>query len=162
MNKNTKAESKKEKTKEIEERKTIRIYKLFVVIFLLLISCFLINIIPNYVVEEKTSKTSLILNNNNVTFSLKYPIIQKDGITYVSTKDLATYFDDEIYYENEYETIITTSRNKVAAFQFGYDTVNINGNSTKLGCKPLKEVINGKEVFYLPFSKMEDIYNIEF
>ena len=28
--------------------------------------------------------------------------------------------------------------------------------------KPLKEEIDGKEVFYLPLSKMEDIYNIEF
>ena len=164
MDKNTKAKpSKKEETEVIEENKPrLRIYKFFVVIFLLLVSCFLINIIPNYVVEEKTSKTSLILNNNNVTFSLKYPVIQKDGITYLSTKDLATYFDDEIYYEKDYETIITTSRDKVACFQFGYDTVNVNGESVKLGCKPLKEEIDGKEVFYLPLSKMEDIYNIEF
>uniref|UniRef100_UPI00329A62F9 hypothetical protein n=1 Tax=Salmonella enterica TaxID=28901 RepID=UPI00329A62F9 len=55
-----------------EKKKGNMIKKIVVTILFLTCICIVINIAPNYFQNEIKGKINLIINNNNVTTSLKY------------------------------------------------------------------------------------------
>ena len=91
-----------------KKEKKIYIYKLFVTIIFALAIVFVLNTAQNYIRNEITGKTNLVINNGNVTKSIKNDVIVEDDVVYLSTKDIANFFDDHIYYDNKYNQIITT------------------------------------------------------
>lgn len=60
-------------------------------IIALILIIILINLAPNYVKEGKNLSTKVIINNNNITKSLKNAVINKDGKYYMSTDDIKTF-----------------------------------------------------------------------
>ena len=61
----------------------------------------MINIAPNYIRDEITDRVNLIINNSNITKSLKFDVfIDENDTVYLSTKDVANFFDGNIYYDN--------------------------------------------------------------
>lgn len=124
-----------------------------------------LKIAPNYKKDEFADVTNLIINNNNITGSLKNKIIiDEKGIIYLSKQDIANFFDKYIYYDNTnvtnekvYNQIITTSDTKVAVLKLNENKVIINGAEIEIAgaAKKIDETI------YLPFSEMEKVYNID-
>ena len=141
-----------------KKEKNFYFYKLIVVLFFIFAVAFVLYIAPNYIRNDVGGKTNLVINNSNVTKSLKNDVLIEDGVVYVSTKDIANFFDGNIFYDNKYDQIITSSDTKLASLKINNDTITVNGASKEI-MKPAKKV--GKE-FYLPFSEIsKSVYNVE-
>jgi len=130
---------------------------IIVAIFIALIAI-IINIAPNYIRKETTGKTNIIINNNDVTESMKFDVfIDENEIIYMATKDIANFFDEDIFYDNTYDQIITTSDTKTATLKLDEKEMYVNSSKVKIYGAATKKEDN----FYLPFSEMKDVYNVE-
>lgn len=140
------------------KEKKVYIYKLIVTVMFALVVTFILKVAPNYIRNEISDKTNLVINNGNVTKSLKNDVFVEDGVVYISTKDIANFFDDNIFYDNKYDQIITSSDTKLATLKLDENKCTVNGADIKL-IAPAKEV---EEKFYLPFSEIsKSVYNVE-
>lgn len=140
------------------KEKRLYIYKLIVVLVFALAVWFVLKTATNYIKDDIVGKTNLVINNSNTTKNLKNDVIVENGVVYVSTKDIANFFDDHIFYDNKYDQIITTSETKVA-------TLKLNENKAKVNASTVDLVASAKKIgeqFYLPFSEIsESVYNVE-
>lgn len=140
------------------KEKRFYIYKLIVVLVFALAVWFVLKTATNYIKDDIVGKTNLVINNSNTTKNLKNDVIVENGVVYVSTKDIANFFDDHIFYDNKYDQIITTSETKVATLKLNENKANVNGSTVDLVASAKKI----GEQFYLPFSEIsESVYNVE-
>lgn len=141
-----------------KKEKRIYIYKIIVTIILALAIMWILNIAQNYIRNEISDKTNLVINNGNVTKSLKNDVIVEDGVIYISTKDIANFFDGNITYDDKYDQIITSSDTKLATLKIGENKCTINSSDTRI-------IASAKKIgdqFYLPFSEIsKGVYNVE-
>ena len=144
------------KNKE-EKQKSNILFKIVIIAIFITIVGLITNIAPNYIRNEIKDKINVIINNNDVTKSMKYDIYIEDDVIYMSTKDIANFFDEDIYYDNMYDQIITTSDVKVATLKLQEKEMNVNGSKVKIYGMATKKDGN----FYLPFSELNDVYNVE-
>ena len=130
---------------------------LIIAIFIILVGI-VINLAPNYIQNQLKDKTNVIINNNNVTTSLKFDaIVDENDAIYLSSKDIANFFDDNIYYDNVYGQIITTSDTKVATIKMDQKEMYINGSKVNIYATAFEK----NDTFYLPISEMKNVYNVE-
>lgn len=140
------------------KEKRLYIYKLIVVLVFALAVWFVLKTATNYIKDDIVGKTNLVINNSNTTKNLKNDVIVENGEVYVSTKDIANFFDDHIFYDNKYDQIITTSETKVATLKLNENKAKVNGSTVDLVASAKKI----GEQFYLPFSEIsESVYNVE-
>ena len=140
------------------KEKKVYIYKLIVTVIFALLVMFVLNVAPNYIRNEISEKTNLVINNGNVTKSLKNDVIVDNGVVYISTKDIANFFDGNIFYDNKYDQIITSSATKLATLKINKNECTINGSNISL-IAPAKK---NENEFYLPFSEIsKSVYNVE-
>ena len=144
------------KNKE-EKQKSNILFKIVIIAIFITIVGLITNIAPNYIRNEIKDKINVIINNNDVTKSMKYDIYIEDDVIYMSTKDIANFFDEDIYYDNMYNQIITTSDVKVATLKLQEKEMSVNGSRVKIYGMATKKDGN----FYLPFSELNDVYNVE-
>lgn len=138
--------------------KRFYLYKLIIIIIFTLVTIGILKISPNYTRNDITGKTNLVINNNNITKNLKNDVIVKDGVVYISTKDLANFFDGNIFYDNKYDQIITSSDTKLATLKIDEKKVTVNGSEIDLIASAIKK----DNEFYLPFSEIsKSVYNVE-
>jgi len=134
------------------------IIKGMVVILFIVVVAIIINLAPNYINNEIKDKINLIINNSNVTLSLKNDIyVDENDIVYISTKDIANFFDGNIFYDNKYDQILTSSNIKFACIPINKNEITVNGSNVKIYGMATKKDDN----FYLPFSELGNIYNVE-
>jgi len=130
---------------------------IIIAIFISLIAV-VINLAPNYIRKEITGKVNVIINNNDVTESMKFDIfVDENDIVYMATKDIANFFDEDIFYDNVYDQIITTSNTKVATLKLDEKEMYVNNSRVKI----YGSAIEKEDNFYLPFSEMKDVYNVD-
>lgn len=141
-----------------KKEKRIYIYKIIVTIILAFAIMWILNIAQNYIRNEISDKTNLVINNGNVTKSLKNDVIVEDGVIYISAKDIANFFDGNITYDDKYDQIITSSDTKLATLKIGENKCTINSSDTRI-------IASAKKIgdqFYLPFSEIsKGVYNVE-
>jgi spore germination protein YaaH len=143
---------------KMAKEKRFYIYKLIVVLVFALAVWFVLKTATNYIKDDIVGKTNLVINNSNTTKNLKNDVIVENGVVYVSTKDIANFFDDHIFYDNKYNQIITTSETKVATLKLNENKAKVNGSTVDLVASAKKI----GEQFYLPFSEIsESVYNVE-
>jgi glycoside hydrolase family 18 len=143
---------------KMAKEKSFYIYKLIVVLVFALAVWFVLKTATNYIKDDIVGKTNLVINNSNTTKNLKNDVIVENGVVYVSTKDIANFFDDHIFYDNKYDQIITTSETKVATLKLNENKAKVNGSTVDLVASAKKI----GEQFYLPFSEIsESVYNVE-
>ena len=143
--------------REEEKVKSKIISKLIIVAIFLGLVFFVLKVTPNYVNTEISDKTNLVINNSNVTESLKNDVIIEDGVMYISEEDIENFFDPYIYYDEQYNQIITSSGNQIASIVIGENAMTNNGNKVNIS----GTVIERNETRYIPFSSMQKIYNVE-
>ena len=142
---------------EVKEKSNWFFKIIIITIFISLIAI-VINIAPNYIIKQETGKMNVIINNNDVTESMKFDcFLDENDIVYMATKDIANFFDEDIFYDNMYNQIITTSDIKLAALPLEKQEMYVNSSKVKIQGSATKKEDN----FYLPFSEMKDVYNIE-
>lgn len=143
---------------KVKKEKKIYIYRLIVVAVFLAIVAFILKIAPDYARNKLDAKTNLVINNSNITARLKNDVLIEDNVVYISTKDIANFFDGHIFYDNQYDQLITTSETKVATMKIDDKKVLINDVNFPLVASAKK--IDGN--FYLPFSEVgKSVYNVE-
>lgn len=153
-----KAKSKKRRMtpEEMENKKKV-VKRTFFTIVALLIIFAVAMIANNYIILDNNKSTNLIINNKNMTSSLKNEILIKDNIIYLSKQDIANFFDKHIYKDEKTNKIITTYEKKIAEIGFDDNTININGSDKEIYAHAIEK--DGQT--YLPISEMADVYNIE-
>lgn len=145
------------KAKREEKVKSKIISKLIIVAIFLGLIFVVLKFAPNYVNDEITNKSNLIINNSNVTKSLKKDIIIENGVIYISKEDIKNFFDPYIYYDEKYNQIITTSENQVASMVIGNKEMVNNGSKVSTS----GTVFSKDDTLYIPFSDFKDVYNVE-
>ena len=138
--------------------KKFYIYKVIVTAIFAVCMVFILKKAPNYIRNDIEDKTNLVINNSNITKNLKNDVIVENDIVYISTKDIANFFDGSIFYDNKYNQIITTSDTKVATMKLEEKLVEVNGSELNLVASARK--VNNE--FYLPISEIsKSVYNVE-
>lgn len=146
------------KTKKEGKQKANILLKIVIIAIFLALVAAVINLAPNYIRNEIKDKMNIIINNNDVTTSMKFDaFVDEKDIVYIATKDIANFFDEDIYYDNVYDQIITTSETKVAVLPIDKKEITVNGSTIKIYGSAIKK----ENEFYLPFSELNDIYNVE-
>ena len=131
--------------------------KILIVVAILAIIIGVVYFVFNHVSLKRYEKTNLVINNRNMTESLKNDVIIENGIIYISSKDVGNFFDSSIFYDNKYDQIITSSYDKLAALPVGKTQIQVNSSNTIIKAPVMKKENN----FYIPFSALEDIYNVK-
>lgn len=132
--------------------------KIAIVVGLLVIAVAVLMISPNFKKDPNEGKINFIINNKNVTASLKKDIfIDSNGVVYASKEDIANFFDGQIYYDKENEQVTTTSDTKVAVLSLKDKTMKVNGAERKL----LGTIVRKDGTLYIPISELNGVYNVE-
>lgn len=142
---------------EEKQKKKKMITKTFFSMIVIVIIIFVALIANDYIVLDQNKKTNLVINNRNVTSSLKHDIITENNIIYLSKPDIANFFDKYIYNEKETNQIITTYHKKIATIGFNENVMMINGSKKNI----YAHAIQRDNIEYLPISEMKDVYDIE-
>ena len=123
----------------------------------LIIAALIINYAPGYRRDKYTDVINLVIGDENVTENLKHPIYRDENETvYMSKDDISELFDSNIYYDQNYNKLITTSNTKVASMNLGEKQISINGSTIDtLGIAFQKD-----GVLYVPISELKLVYNI--
>ena len=148
------------KNKHGKERKSRGNYitKGIVVLIALAIVAFILVISPNYKNEEITDRTNVIINNNNITAHLKKEVyIDEKGNIYLSMEDLENFYDSFIYYDEQYNQIITTDNNKIGVMVVGENEIKINDSITRTAAPAIQK----DDTYYLPIFELQDVYHME-
>ena len=148
------------KNKHGKERKSRGNYitKGIVVLIALAIVAFILVISPNYKNEEITDRTNVIINNNNITAHLKKEVyIDEEGNIYLSMEDLENFYDAFIYYDEQYNQIITTDNNKIGVMVVGENEIKVNDSIMRTAAP----VIQKDDTYYLPIYELQDVYHME-
>ncbi len=146
------------RAKRSKKEKSNKLGKIIVVAVFIAVIAMVINIAPNYIRKKVTNKVNVIINNHDVTESMKLDgYIDENEVVYIATKDIANFFDEDIFYDNQYDQIITSSDTKLAVLPLEKKEMYVNSSKVKIyGMATEKE---GE--FYLPFSEMKDVYHVE-
>lgn len=88
---------------------------------------------------------------------LKQIYISDSGVVYLSYEDVEVLFDDNIYYDEKYNQVISTSDTKVAVAPIDETKIVINNEEKDV----LGAVIEKEGVLYIPISEIQEVYNIE-
>ena len=154
----TKESNKKRRlTREEVEIKKRKIKKCFLTILSIIILAIIAMIVNDFVIIDNNKTTNLIINNKNVTSSLKQKVLIEDDIIYLSKQDISNFFDKYIYQDEKTEKIVTTYDKKIAEIGFDENEININGSDKQISAHAIEK--DGQ--IYLPISEMTDVYNIE-
>ncbi len=141
-----------------ENSKLKLIRNVVIVLVALVLIAVIFTFAKNFINKKDDGKIAMIINNREVTDRLKKElIIDEKGVIYLSKEDIANFFDEYIYVENETNEIITTYGSKVAAISLNQNKITINGASKNI----LSSVMEKDNTYYLPFSDMADIYNVD-
>ena len=133
------------------------ISKLIIVAILFGLIFGVLKITPNYVNTDIADKTNLVINNSNITSSLKNDVVIENGIIYISQDDIENFFDPYVYYDEKYNQIVTTSNKQIASIVVGENSMTSNGSKVNIS----GTVIERNDILYLPFSSLKDVYNVE-
>lgn len=146
------------KERLIKAKKLKSMRNVIVGVIALLIAAFIINIAPGYKRDKYKDVVNLIIDEHNVTEDLKNMLyINENKTVYMSEEDVRELFDENIYYDQQYNQIITTSYTKVANIEIEEKQMNVNDSKVNM----LDAIIKINDKIYLPISDMELVYNIK-
>lgn len=123
-------------------------------IFLVAIAI-LINLAPNYEKSDLSGKINLIINNNNITKSLKNEILIENDDVYLSFDDTKNFFDEYLMLDGD--KIIATSNTKTVSIPINGEKVYENGSYRNNEYN----IITKDDKYYLPLNTISSIYNFE-
>lgn len=110
----------------------------------------------NYTVRY-LNQINLIINNSNVTESLKKHIYNENGVIYISKPDIYNFFDNTIVYDEKYNQVITGSSSKIASLPIDSTQIQVNSQNKTIKAGAIIQ----DEVAYVPISELEEVYNIK-
>lgn len=142
-----------EKTKK-KNKKIINM--IFVIIFVLILIIVISKLKQK---KEYTDVYNIVISNQNITSQLEEDIVNQNDIIYMSFNDIKNSIDNNIYFEEQTNTIITSGEKKVMALELNNSNVEINGSEIEINGQAFK---TEDGIIYLPISELCDVYDWEF
>ena len=128
-----------------------------IIIILIVMIVFGIKITPNYI-KQDSDNIKLVINYSDVTNYLKADVYKdENGTIYLSKEDLANFYDEFIYYDEQYNQIVTTSNDKISVMQLNSNKKEVNGQELDMQNKILEK----DNKYFIPFSEVASIYNVQ-
>lgn len=136
--------------------------KIFVVLLFIVIAGFVCYIAPNYFVGEtyEPDEVRVVFNQNEITHNVsKLPqkAIVIDGKVMLSKDTVDILFDKWLYYDEKYDTIISTTDNDVVKLKIGENKIDKNGVVSEISV-PVQLI---DDIIYIPIEELQDIYDIK-
>lgn len=160
----------------------IIIKRILVVAIFLIIALFIVNMAPEYELNYKYKEGDIrfIFNNTEITrnlSSLPQTVILVDGEVMLSQDTVDILFDKNLYYEEKYETLITTTKNHRADLKLDSKSLKLDGKIENLKVPPIKVKYDYKEdnryeestsskknkvedIIYIPIKALEEVYDM--
>lgn len=139
--------------------KKYALIKLIVVCIFIGVAYMICDLTRYYVrpIYYKEDETRVIINDSEVTRALPDDALFVDEKIMLSFDTIKKYFDEYIYFDEKYQTVIITSDIDVVKLKLDEKKININGNEKNI------EVAARKidEDIYVPIEELQDVYNIE-
>lgn len=145
------------KVKGKKKRKNKAKSKPLLILLIIVIGILIFYFNFNSVKNEKNAKTNLIIDNSNVTDRLNINILIENDVVYLSSEDIENFFDSDIFYDKQYDQMITSSYNKLASMPIGKTQIQVNSSNTTIKAGVIKK----EETYYIPLSALEDVYNVK-
>jgi glycoside hydrolase family 18 len=149
------------KEREMNQEKSKILSKIIITAFALVLVAVVLITAKNYLRDDITDRTNLVINHNNVTSRLQREntqvYIDENGNVYLSMDDIENFFDKYIYIDEKYNMIVTTSDTKQATIGIDKKELSINGSKLDLSAPVIQR--NGE--YYLPISELTKVYNID-
>ncbi|MBO5178927.1 MAG: hypothetical protein J6B87_01080 [Clostridia bacterium] len=133
--------------------------RLIITFLFLAVSICIFYIAPNYQVNTFYDKDEIriVINDKEVTKDIPDTVKIVDEKIMLSKDTIDIYFDKWLYYDEKYETYITTSDIHIAKMKINSNTIEIDGVEKKIDV-PV-QLIDNK--VYIPIEELEQVYNIE-
>ncbi len=159
----------------------IIIKRFIVVVMFLIVALLIFNMAPEYELEYKYKEGDIrvIFNDSEITRNLsKLPqtaLLVDDEIMF-SQDTVDILFDKNLYYEQKYETLITTTKDHRADLKLNSKIIKIDDKTENIEVPPIKVKYNYKEdnrydetnekskkteeLIYIPIKALEKVYDI--
>lgn len=154
--------------------------RLFIAFFFLIIAIGIFYIVPNYQIITFYDKDEIriVIDDKEITKELSDPVLIENGVVMLSTDTIDIYFDKWLYYDEKYDTYITTTDTGVAKFKVDSNILEIDGVSKEMKTSPkifsFEEIVDDeiietkpqhytitKDVVYVPIEELEEFYKID-
>ena len=160
----------------------IIIKRFIVVVMFLVVALFVFNMAPEYELKYKYKEGDIrvIFNDTEITRNLsKLPqtALLVDGEIMLSQDTVDILFDKNLYYEQKYETLITTTKEHRADLKLNSKIIKIDDKTENIEVPPIKVKYNyeednryddetnvkrkkTEEVIYIPIKALEKVYDM--
>jgi spore germination protein YaaH len=132
--------------------------RIIIVILFLLVAGLIFKIAPDYIIGETYEKNVIrvVLDDNEITNSMPQKALIINGKVMLSRATVDKYFDKYLYYDEKYNTIITTTDTMVSKLTIGENKIQINKDIKDISVPA--QVIDGN--IYIPIEELQDVYGI--
>ena len=133
--------------------------RLIIPFLFLFVSIYIFYIAPNYQVNTFYDKDEIriVINDKEITKDIPDAVKLIDGKIMLSKDTIDIYFDKWLYYDEKYETYITTSDIHIAKMKINSNIIEIDGVEKNIDI-PVQLIDN---VVYIPIEELVEVYNID-
>ena len=149
----SKSKSSGKKPRKFTNTRLFKILRIVLVIGIIIVIANIILGLRNRTPED----ISLIIGENKIELKDELLIDENDNI-FISKDDVANLYDENIYYNDDEQTLITTHNKHVAKLVVGQTTMEVN--STQVAINGTLKIEN--QMVYLPLLDLKDVYDFEY
>lgn len=133
--------------------------KLLVICIFMVIAYMICDLTKYYVrpIYYSENEKRVVINDKEVTRNLPDEVLFKNEKVMFSFDTIQKYFDEYIYFDEKYETIIVTNDKDVVKLKLNENKININGNDKEIIASAYKD----SDEIYVPIEELQEIYDIE-
>lgn len=134
------------------------VLKLFIVCVFLFVSYMICGFTKYYIapIYYGDEEIRVIIDDAEVTRNMPDVAAFVDGKAMLSFDTIKKYFDEYIYFDEKYNTVIITGDTDIIKMELDDNSLNLNGTSKKIKV-PAKKI---NDVIYVPVEELQKMYNI--
>ncbi len=134
------------------------VLKLFIVCVFLFVSYMICGFTKYYIapIYYGDEEIRVIIDDAEVTRNMPNVAIFVDGKAMLSFDTIKKYFDEYIYFDEKYNTVIITGDTDIIKMKLDDNSLNLNGISKNIKV-PVKKI---NDVIYVPVEELQKMYNI--
>lgn len=134
------------------------VLKLFIVCVFLFVSYMICGFTKYYIapIYYGDEEIRVIIDDAEVTRNMPDVAVFVDGKAMLSFGTIKKYFDEYIYFDEKYNTVIITGDTDIIKMELDDNSLNLNGTSKNIKV-PAKKI---NDVIYVPVEELQKMYNI--
>ena len=134
------------------------VLKLFIVCVFLFVSYMICGFTKYYIapIYYGDEEIRVIIDDAEVTRNMPNVAVFVDGKAMLSFDTIKKYFDEYIYFDEKYNTVIITGDTDIIKMKRDDNSLNLNGISKNIKV-PVKKI---NDVIYVPVEELQKMYNI--